>query len=268
MKQYSFWQAIVMSFYSRDLYRDVALHWGANPILYLLWLLVLCWIPLILSAQIIINATLNDSNTQSTFNQIVAEVPEIRLNENGTITTPENRPYLVHSPTSKKVIAVIDTTGQYTTLEKQPYLFLVTKTTVMDRKDDGTIELRTIPKGSNFLFDPHVVVAKIQSLAKWLWVFMFPLAVVAVFIGRLVQGLIYALFGKVMSLIVNVALPYSTIFMLTLVALTPVLIISTVMDIVFCFTTVQGGVFNHLGLLYFTIAMFYLFFAINSNNRT
>src|SRR5262245_47174105 len=45
MKKFGLFRAIVMSFYSADLYRDVGRQWKGTGFLYLLVLLAICWLP-------------------------------------------------------------------------------------------------------------------------------------------------------------------------------------------------------------------------------
>ncbi|MDR3478750.1 MAG: DUF1189 family protein [Gammaproteobacteria bacterium] len=262
MKQYGYLQALVMSFYSRDLYRDVAKNWGGHAAFYLLVLLALCWIPLTIATQVALNAGLHSGKNVAMIDTFVAQVPVLTLNKDGTLSTPEKRPYVIKEPDNKKVIAVIDTTGQYTTIENQPFDILITKTSFIDRKNDGTIEIHQVPKGGDYVLHPDVIVAKVKGWLGYLWIVMFPFFVIGAFIGRLIQALFYALIGKIMSLIANVDLPYFTIYVLTLVSLTPVILISTVLDVL---NTISEVNFSHMGLIYFVIAMIYLFFAIYCN---
>jgi hypothetical protein len=264
MKQYGFLQALVMSFYSRDLYRDVAKNWGGNAFIYLLLLLALCWIPLTIATQMALNVAMysKDATPIDTF---VAQIPVLTLKKDGTLSTPENKPYLIYTPNPKKLVAVVDTTGQYTTIENQPFDVLVTKTSYIGRKDDGTIEIHQVPKGTDYVLHPDVIVAKVKGWLGYLWIIMFPVAILGAFIGRLILALFYALIGKIMSLVSNAELPYSTIYLLTLVALTPAIVIGTVLDVTNLLLTAAGVGFAHMGLIYFAIAMIYLFFAIISN---
>src|SRR3990167_8413303 len=124
MRDYNIFEAIYLSFFSPALYRNVAKNWGGKAILYLLFIVALSWIVFTIQVQLGISS-LYKSNS----NQIAAQVPVLTI-KNGIINTPENRPYLVYTPENKALLAVIDTSGQYKTLQSAKSMVLVTSTSI------------------------------------------------------------------------------------------------------------------------------------------
>lgn len=261
MKQYSFVQAFVMSFYSRKLYRDIAQNWGANAILYLFLLLIVLCIPYTFATQHSINREFSN-NPQNGLQLFMNQVPVITLNSNGTISTPEDRPYLIYVPHSREVIGVIDTSGKYTTLENQKFSVLITKNNIMDRKQNQSIEITKIPVGKSYVIQPQIVVTKAEAWSRYLWVLIFPFVLTGAFVGRLLQGLVLAVIGKVLSMMMNMDITYGTIYLVTLVALTPVMVLKTFITCMNYLMPTAVFDFPNAGLLYFLLAVLYVFFAL------
>lgn len=258
MKKYNYLQAIYMSFYSKQLYRDVAENWGAGVVLYLFMLLFFCMCVLALFIQPQINVAV-----KAGLDNILPQVPELDI-KNGVITTPEKKPYLIkESNTSDKVIVIVDTSGQYTSLDNVPSSArtLITDTKVYYSDKPNTVKVYKLPNNLTYDFKPETAKAPIITFVKWLWVIYIPLMLFGMFIYRLVQSLIYAVFGKIFALIGGVKLYYSQVLKLTIIALTPPIILHLIVSMILNLR------FAHELLAYFIFAMAYLIFAISANKK-
>src|SRR5438445_8530600 len=122
MKQYGWFRAMIMSFYSRNLYRDVAENWGLGTFVYLFLLLSICWAVLMFHIQPGITLA-----TAQAINEIVPQLPAPMIVKDGKLVTPENKPYIILSKETKEVIAVIDTSGKYTDLATLKTPLLITE---------------------------------------------------------------------------------------------------------------------------------------------
>ncbi len=254
MKQYNYLQALYMSFYSRELYRDVAKNWGMGVILYLLLVLLICWAVkgIVLQPQI-------NKGFESFSNVIVPQIPAITLKD-GQVKTPANKPYYIKDPDGK-VFAIIDTSGKYTAIdEKNPIFFLLTKDTLMNVRNNG-VEAHPIPPSYNFTIQPTTIQGKLETFVKWAWLILFPFYMLTGLIYRVVQGAVYSLIGKLFALSSKISLTYGQIFKLMMVALTPTLIIGMILDLFVPWSSYQM-------LFYFLLSVGYLFYAIRANKRT
>jgi hypothetical protein len=251
MRQYSFLKAIVMSFYSKDLYRDVKLNWGGSAILYLLLLLTVTWIPLITIMQTQVN-----KNAPGVLTTFFSQMPKTDI-KNGIVQTPENKPYFFSDPETKKVFGVIDTSGEFTTL-KDDMVFLVTKNQIFTNSKHHETKIFTLSSSTNYVIDPVVYKAKILKVIQWLWLAVFPIVILGSFIYRLIQTFFYAIFGKIFALTSGIHLGYMKIYTLTLVALTPVILFETVIEL-------AGVSFPLHWVVNFILAMAYLLFAVRAN---
>jgi len=254
MKQYGMWKAIFMSFYSRKLYRDVAVNWGGYAFVYLLFIIALSWIVFTYQAQVMTNQ-LYAANSDV----IVEQIPVVTITK-GKISTPEQRPYVIMDKEKKEKLFIIDTTGKYKTLDEAGTPVLITDTQIISRTKPNEIKQNTLPASISFVIDPVVVNDYAKSYLSYLWVLMFPIMVLLTFIYRFIQVLLYSIIGKILALISGVRIGYAQIMLVTMVALTPVIAVCTILyalDIVFPYQM----------LTYFLLAMAYMWYGILANKQ-
>lgn len=252
MKKYGFIEAFFRSFYSRRLYRDVAKHWGADSALYLFLLLAVTWGILMFPIQTILN------QSQSKIVDTIAPQIPVTIIKDGEIKTPENRPYVIRDPDNHEIFAIIDTSGQYTDIANNPAQFLITKTQLIYKDHDNNVQIQPISKKINTEIKPDVVKEKITHYTSYAWVILLPIFLLISFIYRIIQALIYALFGKLFSVMAHVPLHYTDILKLSMVSVTPAIVIATVMECL-------DFAFHFQWLFYFILSIGYLFFAVYSN---
>jgi len=254
MKRYNYLQTIYLSFFSRDLYRDVAKNWGGGVVLYLFILLLICWAVMIVRYQPVINHSF-----QHIANELAPQIPEIHIKK-GEVSTPENRPYLIKDKESGETIIIIDTSGKYPDLNETPSStkVLITHDKVYYVDDSNSERIQKIPAKITVEIKPDQVKQSLIKIADWLWVIFLPILLILSFAYRLVQALIYAVIGKIFSALSNASLSYAELLKLSMVAVTPVIVISTILD---WFSVA----FPFQWLLYFIITMAYLIFAIGAN---
>ncbi|TKJ38924.1 MAG: hypothetical protein CEE38_04300 [Planctomycetes bacterium B3_Pla] len=82
-KTYSIFHIPVFSFFSKELYRDVGMHWKGVNFLYLLLLLAICLLPTTIKMYI---GFANFANNEAP--AIIEQIPEITIN-NGKVSINE-----------------------------------------------------------------------------------------------------------------------------------------------------------------------------------
>lgn len=255
MRQYSYFQAIFMSFYSRELYRDVAKNWSTGVVLYLLLLLSLCWSALMFEIQPSINRAVSVLGQS-----VVPQLPTAVTIKNGIATTPENHPYLVRDPNSKKVVLIVDTTGKNLTLDQAKVNVLITKDSFIYKNDNGMIQIRKFPQTLNMNIQSDKMKDKIISIAGLLWIVLLPILILFSLLFRLAQSIVYAVIGKPLALIMKISMTYSELLKIAIVAATPSIMLGTLADLI------QGAAANKW-YLYFILSMIYLTFGIWANKK-
>lgn len=254
MKEYSVFQAIVMSFYSRKLYRDVANNWGGYAFLYLALILALSWTYFTYVTQTALTA-----GYATVSQEFVSQIPVLDI-KNGIVSTPEKRPYLITAPNSKTIIAIIDTTGKYKELPNDNVAMLVTDSEIITKPKPHETRIDKLSPNFTMTIKPAVINNYIKDYLKYAWLLIFPTVLFASFIYRLLQAMIYSIIGKIYSNIIHANLSYGQVLQISLVSITPVLAVDALISIFHFHPT-------HPGLLCFVIAMAYLFYGIWSNKQ-
>lgn len=254
MQQYNMFQAIFMSFYSKKLYRDVALNWGGKAFLYLLLILALSWIFSIYRFQYLLV-----QGFQHFSEKIVTQIPIMTI-INGVLKTPQNRPYIITDPDTHTTIAIIDTSGQYKSLEQTNANLLITQTEIISQPHANEYKMNEIPKKLNITLVPQTIKKYIEDYLYFAWIIIFILAWISSYIYRLVQILLYSIIGKVFSVMSKSPVTYSQILQITMVAMTPVILIGTILS-------AMNIWIQHEFLLYFVLANLYMFYGIIANKN-
>lgn len=195
MRRYSWITALMASFFSKDLYRDVAHSWSGIGFLYLVLLCALTWAPLIARQHVQVTQA-----AQRDWPQIVKNFPEIKL-EKGQVSSTVPQPFIVMDDSRPpKPGFVLDTTGQIKSFEDTPAAILVTRTRVFFRdrgnKQERAFDLKEVP-------DLTVNAAKLvdwgNSLARWFGPLAFTLMVCASVAWGMAAMMVLAVFGAMIG---------------------------------------------------------------------
>ncbi len=253
MKQYGWFRAMVMSFYSRNLYRDVAQNWGIGTFFYLFLLLAICWSVLMFHLQ----PSMNFHAAQA-INDIMPQLPEPMKIKDGKLVTPENKPYIISDSGTKEVIAIIDTSGKYTDLETIKTPLLITQDKIF-YAENNSIRTFMLPANWNTDIIPAEIKDVILKIVSFLWIILLPIFLIGSFLYRIFQSVFYALIGKLFAVFAKIEVSYVEVVKLAMVAISPAIIISTVLQW-------NGLWFTH-SWLFFVLSMGYLIFAIHANKN-
>lgn len=253
MQQYNLLQAIYMSFYSKNLYRDVANNWGGKAFFYLFILVAISS-----ASYSYLTQNLMKDGYQYYAAQISPQVPAI-VYKDGKLSTPENRPYFIVNPKTKENFFVIDTSGQYTSPEQAKTPILITQTQMLTHSDKQS-KAYTFPDNFSEEITPQEIDQFIKAALNYTWIVFFFLFIFIFYIYRIFQALVYSLIGKIFAALFKVEIAYGQIVQIMMVAITPVIILSTIQNILLINL-------NHEMLIYFLLAMVYLFYGILANKK-
>lgn len=257
MKKFSIIHIPVLSFFSKELYRDVALNWkGVGAALgYLLLLLAVCWIPTMVEVHIDF-ADFVDNEAP----KVVEQVPEITITD-GQVSIEEPQPYYIKDPDSGDVLAIIDTTATITSLEDPNAMCLLTKTNIMWRESEFEIRTIDLSEVENFVLGSKRIMSWLHTAEKFLVIIIYPFALLGSYLYRIVQALIYAAIGLLFALWCKVTLSYAALLRLAVVAVPPCVIAKTILGI-------AGVHLPYAALIYLVAALAYLFFGVQAVART
>lgn len=252
MKKYSIFHIPVLSFFSKELYREVGLHWKGVNFLYLFLLLAVCLMPT--TIKIYFGFTNFVNNEAPAF---IEQVPEITI-DNGKVSINEPQPYYIKDPEKGDALAIIDTTGQITSLEDTDALCLLTGDKLITRKSKFENRTYDLSKVKKFVVNSERITGWLNIARKFLVVFVYPLALFGSYLFRIVQALIYAAIGLLFASWCKVTLSYPALLRLAVAAMTPCLLVKTIFGI--------AGI--HLpcltSLIFLIITLAYLYFAVKA----
>ena len=249
MKRYSFFHALILSFFSKSFYRDVAHNWSGTGLAYMAVILALLWIPTIIKMQVGLSKFV-DHDSQ----EVTKQIPAITISH-GKVSTDVPTPYFIREPKSGEPIVVIDTTTDSEKLDNLPTQVVMltrTKFVMRNARETRAFDLSGVQQ---FYVDRPKVEGWLATGKRWFVPVMYPLLLVFSFIFRAVQMLIYALVGLLFASMLHVTLDYKTLMRLAAVAITPVL----VLDLVREFLPVHIPLCGVVGI---AIALGYLFVAV------
>lgn len=256
MKEYNILQPIFWSFFSKGLYRDVAQNWRGNAFLYLFILLAICWIPAAYLMHQGINSFLNSRIIVS----VVEQMPIIKIH-NGEVSIDQPSPHFIRDPQSNKILAIIDTSGQITSLAKTRALVLLTKDKLYVRRSAKEVRVYDLKRVDNREITKTFLYHILNFAKAWGVVLLYPILLIVSYLYRIMQALLYALFGMlVFAKITKASLNYQQLLRLSIIAVTPAIILGTV----FNFFSI---IFPYQWTTYFVMTLLYLFFAIRVNSR-
>jgi len=252
MRRFGIPQALFMSFFSRELYRDVGRNWRGVGLLYLVCLLLLAAIPAAVKLHLGYSTWVDRDAREA-----VSRLPHVSIT-NGEVSTDFATPYYLRSGDDDvEYVLVIDLTGQYRTLQDVDARVLLTNNAISykNRNEIRTYDLSGVQK---FDIDGERVKGWLEAARS----FIGPIAYVCVsfftFVYRAVQVAIYAAIGLLFVKVKKAKLEYPAMMRLAAVAVTPVLILN---EVVFALN-LQIPTWS---LICFAIAMGYLFFAVDAN---
>lgn len=253
MRKYSIFHVPVLSFFSKKLYADIAQNWKGVNFLYLLLLLALCWIPAMIKIHLDAADFVNNEAPA-----LVNQVPEITITD-GKVSIEEEQPYYIKTPDSGKVLAIIDTTGQITSLDDTEAFCLLTGDKVIVKSSEFKKEAYDLSTVKAFSVDSERITGWLQSGRKFVAVAFYPLALAGSYMYRIVQALIYAAIGLLFAAICKTKLSYAALLRLSVAAVTPCIIVATILNL----TDISLYAY-----LYLIAALAYLFFAVKSSSGT
>ncbi len=244
------WQAVYHSFFSRHLYQEVGRQWKGTGLGYLFLLLCVTTIPM--TVQV---ATLLDTMRNTYIQHVIERLPDLRI-EQGLLQTEAAQPFVINLPDDEEPFLVIDTRqSQASAAEFVAPVVLQADRMIIDNQ--GEVRSYPFENIEHFQLDK----AELYAWSDKLIAIVKPLAYLPLlggeFIYRALQAVIYAVGGLVFAAWLKVRLPYGVLLRVTCVALTPGIVLGTLLAWL-------GISFGLLGMVLFLLSQGYLFFAIQS----
>lgn len=248
MRNFTWWQAFWLSFFSRQLYQSVAQHWRGVGSLYLLTL----------SALVVMPVALEIKNGYYAFIEndlplYLDELPELTI-QDGSVSTPEDRPYIINEKGTTEPFIVVDTSGQITDLDQTSAPVLITSDRLYIRKSDVETRSFDFSTFADMTIDRALIDSFLTTTSKFVMPLTYVILVFFAWSWRITQAMIYALLAGWIAKKQGLKLRYASFVRISAVALTPAMIIDMLLGIV-------GLPLPFASLLFIVLEVMYLRFA-------
>lgn len=227
MKKHHILESLFLSFYSKSLYQDIAKAWKGLALGYLLLVMAICWLPFSYDFHRFLS-----HYADQILPDIIQQVPIITIAK-GKLSIDKPVPYVIKQPGDQQALIIFDTSGKYTSLEHLDAFVLFTRDNVIVRDPSASIpkfttySLAKFQDGTISKADIHFIADKIIF---WSSVLMYPFSVIIAFVYRFLQILILAGISLLLASLFRITLTYPAAVRLTVVAFTPMLILSTLVE--------------------------------------
>lgn len=253
MRRFSTFHPFLLSFFSRDLYQDVARNWTGTGFAYLLLLLAVAW--LFIAAKIH-----NDFSgwVEKQGPLLVKDLPKITITNGKVQTDPPGR-HEVRDPENGEVFLIIDASMEAIDLDELPEqaVVLTHSKLLVKQKDRSQTRVFDLAGIQDFSMDRADAERWLRALAQWMVPALYPFLVLGSFAYRIVQALFYSLFGMLFRGSAGAQLDFLTVLRLTCVAVTPAVLVDTAKDL-------SGTPIRLWWLICFLVAIYYVWFAVRA----
>lgn len=247
MKKYKLYQPLLLAFYSKPLYRDVAQNWRGLALRYLLLITLLCSLVFACRAFYLGTHALVVSQT------LVDQLPTITLTQ-GEVSVDKPEPFYLKDPETDRVLAIIDTTGQVSSLDNTTALALLTKNSLLI-KENNDVKSHDLSHFKDQVYTHAVISKYLHDLFYGLVFIAGVLAIPFYFLLGLIEALFYSGLTK---LFLRTGLSYQAVYRLAVVALTPAFILSAIL-------TVLGISVPYHWAIYILLSIGYLIYGVQAN---
>jgi hypothetical protein len=252
MRRYSIFHALPLSFFSGGLYQDVARSWRGIGLVYLMLLVALATLVVVIRTQIGL-----DHWVHGEARGLTDQIPRMVIRQR-VVEVDAAMPYTIHDTGKGLPIAIIDTTGQITSLDGQVATVLVTADQVMYRKSAAETRVFQLATVKDFTIDSARAGRWLGLLATWAAPVVTVFAFAGLFCFRLVQQLLLAVIGLLAARAMRAPLDFSALMRLAAVALTPALLVEPLLDIL-------GVKPRGFGLIWNVLVVAYIMWAVRAN---
>ena len=254
MKQYSYIHALYFSFYSKSFYQIVARNWKGLCFSYLLFILSLFWIPEISRIQSELSGFLSDEAPK-----YVKQVPVITISQ-GNVSLKEQVPYFINVPEKNAPFAIIDPSGQITSLDETSAVVLLTHSQIIIKNSSSESRSFDLKGIDHLTIDQKMLYDWIETFNTLFPVILFPFILLYSFLFHIIQVLLSAGIGTILAKRFQADITYKALIRLSAVSFTPAIILQT-------FHALLNIPFPYRMPISFLISLGYLYYGIGSNSE-
>jgi hypothetical protein len=250
MKRYTYFHALIAAFHSRAFYEEVTLTWRGTGIAYLLFLSSFCGIPYTLEIDHFYVEFIKKS-----LPAYIQDLPEIEIKDGQAHVSVEQPHYLKHDD---KVFAIIDTTGEITSIENSEAVVLITRNHILIKRPHLPTQSLNLKDFGTVKLTKQGLLNSANSLKTIILYFIYPFFLLSFFLLHLVQLFFFSIIGLSIAAVRRSSqTTYREILRLSSVAMTPSILIKTFFD----YAEINLSL---LWLFYFIVAAAYIGLAVHT----
>lgn len=250
-RQFTIFHAPLLSFFSSELYRDVAYRWKGYGIAYLCILTLFFIMPETIQVQKDLNEYVDTVSPK-----IISQFPELQIKA-GILHMNAPSPHKIYYKDEKKPLIIIDTSKTYQSEKDANVLIYLTEKTIFFKRMENDYVSVELSKFDDIVIT-HETLAKWVQMFKQTFVFFFtPLIYFFSLLYFLAQVILCASLGLLISRKICPELNYSQLMRLSAISFTPpviLLMLHTILEIEFAYS----------GPVTLFFALCYLYFGLRS----
>jgi len=258
-KRYPFFAGIVLSLFLPAFYDDVAHRWKGAAIGYPMLMLLIVWAV----TGVFFYSSIDELDGPE-LRSVTDQLPPLTY-DNGKVSTPEDRPYKIELEGAPLIL--IDTTNQVVD-EHDSYPIVLTDTEFTAENNNGRRETHQIAEFDPFLtngtMDPGDWPAVVLQWVTTSFYIISPFYFIYMLVRALVEALFFSLIALLMNSILSKGLNYAALFRLSVVALTPGYLLSTVLWV----CNVYFPFWFLWMLVFYGITVVYVIIGVSSASKT
>jgi hypothetical protein len=220
MRPFPFFRAPAFVFHAADLYRDVALRWRGIGLGYLLALLALVWIPTALNVRTV----LRDFREQVA-PPIIRQVPVITVRDGRARVAGDGPQRIVDA--DGQVVALIDLDAGPDALVASGARVLVTEERIYLAQNGSQPRAFELAALDDLIITQPLLTNVTATLTRLATALAYPVGLIWSFTYRLAQALLFSVLGMILASTLKVRLPFAAVIRLSVMALTPVILLRT-----------------------------------------
>jgi hypothetical protein len=252
-RRYSRVSALVLSFFSPELYRDVARRWCGIGFWYLVLLLIISCLPLAIRAQIGYAKFVRQDAPR-----LLAGFPGITIT-NGVVSIDRPEPYIWRDPDNgKDVLLYVDTAGAFDLPEGAHAKAKLSRSQLVVEQNEYDKRTYDLSQVKSFFVDKTRVMGWFDTGIPLFGPLVFAAGLLGGLIWHLIQIVTYGVIGLLLASMLGARLEFPQLTRLAAVAITPAMLLDAAFD-------ATGARVPHSWWLFLALELAYLAFAVKAN---
>ncbi len=204
-----------MSFYSKELYQDIAKNWSGLCISYFFLLIMLYLVPEMSRFHQTIAEYVDEHSPK-----LLAQVPVINI-QKGQVSMDMDSPHVIPYPNKQDPLVIIDVSGTINSLDNSTALVLLTQNRLLIKRDANDVRIIDLKEVDGLSIDKKRVGDWIELFKNWISIIIFPVVFAITTVLYFLLAMLAVSVGRLFAKLLNADLNFQAILRLSIVSFTP-----------------------------------------------